>query len=84
MNNDEYYKNVLPLKTIDATFISNNIYKIINKILVNEAFYTKQIQDKISVVATISANNYATKLYWDYFSKEKTLKEDNKYFSPHA
>ncbi len=84
INNDEYYKNVLPLKNIDATFISNNIHKIINKILVNEAFYTKQIQDKISVVATISANNYATKLYWDYFSKEKTLKEDNKYFLPHA
>lgn len=82
-NNIEQYKNVLPLKTIDATFISNNIHKIINEILVNEKFNTKRFQDKISLVATISANNYATKLYWDYFSKEKTLKEDNKYFLPY-
>ncbi|RBR27237.1 hypothetical protein EB06_02200 [Enterococcus cecorum] len=81
-NNIEQYKDVLPLKNIDATFISNNIHKIINEILVIEKFTAKRFQDKVDVIAEVSADNYATKLYWNYFSKEKTLKEDNKYFLP--
>lgn len=83
-NNIEQYKNVLPLKNIDATFISNNIHKIINEILVIKKFTAKRFQDKVDVIAEVSADNYATKLYWEYFSKEKTLKEDNKYSLPHA